>query len=475
VWISVTVLVVYVVISGVHGSAWTAVVKDIMILGVAVGLGVYLPLHYYGGYGAMFEAIERAKPGFLALPAKGMSPSWFVSTVLLSALGFYMWPHAFASTYTAKSESVFRKNAAVMPLYQLVLLFVFFSGFAAILQVPGLAGAQADLSLLRISKLAFPPLMVGVIGAAGLLTALVPGSMILLTAATILAKNVYRPLAPATSEQSIGRLARALVPVVALAAVFFTLRGGEAIVPLLLLGYNLVTQLFPALVLSLPARPLATPAGAVAGIVKKAINLGLSGLETLSGIPGAVGGAVFGNAGAYGRSISESVGKVEIWDGQDRRWLPGSACRFGYRESVFKSTDWIILSVVFRLKKGEKKKLIRISRQITKTRLKKYPSGLKCPGSFFKNILVKDVSGKSLKLVDRDKIIEGKIPAGYLLEEVGAKGMGCGGIAVADYHGNLLINTGRGRAGEVRRLGGLLKGRVRKKFGIELEEEVRYF
>ena len=267
VWISVTALVIYVVISGVHGSAWTAVVKDIMILGVAVGLGIYLPIHYYGGFGPMFTAIERSHPGFLTLPAQGMSPSWFVSTVALSALGFYMWPHAFASTYTAKSESVFRKNAAVMPLYQLVMLFVFFIGFAAILQVPGLVGAQSDLSLLRISKLAFSPPMVGLIGAAGLLTALVPGSMILLTAATILAKNVYRPLAPTTSEQAIGRLARGLVPVVALVAVFFTLRGGDAIVPLLLLGYNLVTQLFPALILSLPETPLATRAGSMAGII----------------------------------------------------------------------------------------------------------------------------------------------------------------------------------------------------------------
>src|SRR5207245_32881 len=126
--------------------------KDIMILGVAVGLGIYLPWHYYGGYGPMFQAIEHAKPGFLALPAHGMSPSWLISTVLLSALGFYMWPHAFASAYTARSEDVFRKNAAVMPLYQLVLLFVFFAGFAAILRVPGLVGPQADLSLLRISK-----------------------------------------------------------------------------------------------------------------------------------------------------------------------------------------------------------------------------------------------------------------------------------------------------------------------------------
>src|SRR5262249_47320292 len=154
---------------------------------------------------------------------------------LLTALGFYMWPHAFASTYTAKSEHVFRKNAAVMPLYQLVLLFVFFTGFAAILRVPGLTGAQADLSLLRISKSSFPPAMVGLIGAAGLLTALVPGSMILMTASTILAKNIYRPLAREADEHVIGKLARGLVPIVALVAVFFTLRGGDAIVPLLLL------------------------------------------------------------------------------------------------------------------------------------------------------------------------------------------------------------------------------------------------
>jgi SSS family solute:Na+ symporter len=267
VWISVTALVVYVIISGVHGSAWTAVLKDIMILGVAVALGIYLPWRYYGGIGPMFEAIDHAKPGFLTLPAKGMSVSWFVSTVLLTSLGFYMWPHAFSSTYTAKSEHVFRKNAAVMPLYQLVLLFVFFTGFAAILQVPGLTGAQTDLSLLKVSKLAFPPAMVGLIGAAGLLTALVPGSMILLTASTILAKNVYRPLVRSSSEETIARLARALVPVVALVAVYFTLAGGDAIVPLLLLGYNFVTQLFPSLILSLPAKPLATPAGVMAGIV----------------------------------------------------------------------------------------------------------------------------------------------------------------------------------------------------------------
>jgi len=267
VWISVVALVSYVVVSGVRGSAYTAVVKDIMILAVAVALGIWLPFHYYGGLGPMFTAIEQAKPGFLSLPAQGMSASWFVSTVLLSALGFYMWPHSFASVYTARSESTFRRNAIVMPLYQLVMLFVFFVGFAAILKVPGLEGADADLSLLRLSKLTFGPWTLGLIGAAGLLTALVPGSMLLMTASTVTAKNVWGVLAPATPETRIATIARALVPVFALLAVLFTLRGGTAIVPLLLLGYNFVTQLFPAFMLSLSARRVVSAPGAIAGIL----------------------------------------------------------------------------------------------------------------------------------------------------------------------------------------------------------------
>jgi SSS family solute:Na+ symporter len=267
VWISVAALVLYVVVSGVRGSAWTAVLKDVMILAVAVALGIALPLHYYGGLRPMFEAVERARPGFLTLPAHGMGTTWFLSTVILSAIGFYMWPHAFSAVYTARDADVFRKNAAVMPLYQLVLLFVFFVGFAAILKVPGLTGADADLSLLRLSKLTYPPALVGLIGAAGLLTALVPGSMLLMAAATILAKNLYGTMVPSADERTIGRLARGLVPVLALIAVFLTLNAGSAIVPLLLLGYSLVTQLLPSLLLSLFEIPRCTTAGAVAGIL----------------------------------------------------------------------------------------------------------------------------------------------------------------------------------------------------------------
>jgi solute:Na+ symporter, SSS family len=267
VWIGATVATAYVMVSGVRGSAWTAVAKDAMILLVVVFLGIYFPLHYYGSLGAMFSAVEAAKPGFTILPDHGESAWWFSSTVLLTALGFYMWPHTFGSIYTARDARVIRQNAVVLPLYQLVLLFVLLVGFTAILQVPGLKGPDVDLALFRLSVKTFDPWIVGIIGAAGVLTALVPGSMILMSAATLLANNVYRPVYRSATDAHIVLVARALVPVVALVAVYVTLAGGQTIVALLLMGYSFVTQLFPALALSLAKIRWVTPAGAAAGIV----------------------------------------------------------------------------------------------------------------------------------------------------------------------------------------------------------------
>ncbi|HEY8312004.1 MAG TPA: sodium:solute symporter family protein, partial [Gemmatimonadaceae bacterium] len=290
VWTSSIALVGYVVVSGVRGSAWTSALKDVMILAAAVGIGVYLPLHYFGGYRAMFEAVEAARPGALTLPASGMSPAWFISTVLLTATGFYMWPQFFAGVYTARSENVFRKNAVILPLYQLVVLFVFFTGFAAMLVVPGLKGAAADLSLLRIVEQSFGSWTVGVIGAAGLLTALVPGSMILITAGTIISQNIYRVMAPAASDRTVSLVARSLVPVLTLVAVILTLRGGQTLVVLLLMGYNFVTQLFPALILSLGERQRVSAASAIAGIVAGELTvvfLTVTGASVATLLPGA--------------------------------------------------------------------------------------------------------------------------------------------------------------------------------------------
>jgi solute:Na+ symporter, SSS family len=191
----------------------------------------------------------------------------------LTALGFYMWPHTFGSIYSAKSANVFRKNAMILPIYQLVLLFVFFVGFAAILQIPHLEGSDADLALLRLSIQTFDPWVVGLIGAAGLLTAMVPGSMILMTASTLLAKNVYKVFSPSATDEQVAKLAKYLVPVIALISLYFTFRGGNTIVALLLMGYSLVTQLFPSLVLSLMKNNFVTKQGAFAGIIAGVVTV----------------------------------------------------------------------------------------------------------------------------------------------------------------------------------------------------------
>lgn len=268
IWIGAIVVTVYVTLSGVRGSAWNSVVKDTLILVVVVVLGLYLPYHLYGGIGPMFHDIDAAKPGFLAFPEKGSSVWWFQSTVLLTALGFFMWPHSFGAVYTARDERIFRRNAIFLPLYQLILLFVFFVGFAAILKVPGLTGGHIDLALFELSVQTFNPWAVGVIGAAGILTALVPGSMILISASTLLSNDIYRgAIHRQAPDALVSRVARWFVPIVALVAVGFTLQGGETIVALLLMGYNFVTQLFPALIASLMKRNRATKQGAMCGII----------------------------------------------------------------------------------------------------------------------------------------------------------------------------------------------------------------
>jgi SSS family solute:Na+ symporter len=162
---------------------------------------------------------------------------------------------------------VFRKNAILLPLYQLVLLFVFFVGFTAALVVPGLKGAATNMALLKITVAAFPPWVVGIVGATGVLTALVPGSLILMCAATLFSRNFVAVLRPGQTDEQTVKLAKMLVPVVAAIGAYFAIAGSDTIVALLLMGYSFVTQLFPALICSLLARNPVTKAGAFAGIV----------------------------------------------------------------------------------------------------------------------------------------------------------------------------------------------------------------
>lgn len=210
-------------------------------------------------------------------------------------------------------------------------------------------------------------------------------------------------------------------------------------------------------------------------LVDASIHAGLAGLHTMTRIPGLVGAAVYGNAGAYGHSIQESVTEVRFFDGATIRTFTNPECEFRYRESVFKRhKDWTILSARFTLQPAPQHDLAQKAEEIRAIRDEKYPPTMKCAGSIFKNLLFHRLPADVQAQVPASKVREGKVPSAHFLEAVGAKGFTIGGIRNADYHANLIYNTGTGTAAEVCQMVDELKRRVRERFGFDLEEEVQY-
>jgi len=257
----------FVLASGIRAVAGMSVLKDLLMIGVVVCVGIAVPRMLFGGVAPMFARLTAAHPGHLTMP--GPNPAfghaWFVSTVLLSALGQVIWPHAFGSIFSAKSGETIRRNAIIMPLYNLTLPFSFFVGYAALLAIPGLA--DSNLAFMTIVRSIFPPWLLGLIGGAGALAAMVPASVMLLTAATLFAKNVVRPiLAPSLGDIHVARLARGLLVALTGLSLWFALHSSASLLGLLQLGYGLVGQFFPGILLGLFWRRAQGPA-VLAGIV----------------------------------------------------------------------------------------------------------------------------------------------------------------------------------------------------------------
>ena len=285
--VAVVLLVGFVFAGGVRAVAWVSVLKDALMLTAAVAIGIGVPLVCFGGIGPMFAALAAARPTHLTMPGAttNLGHAWYVSTVLLTSLGFYMWPNAFAAAFTARNADTLRRNAVLMPLYTLSLAFIFFAGFTAVLVIPGLA--NGDLAMLTVVRRTFPPWFLGVIGGAGALTAMVPAAIFILTASTLFAKNLYRPLiAPAMTDDQVARLARGSAVVLGAISLALAVFTSTTLVSLLLIGYAGVAQFFPGVVLGLFWPRASTGAvftGVVAGIAT-AMILMLTHRDPLFGV-----------------------------------------------------------------------------------------------------------------------------------------------------------------------------------------------
>jgi SSS family solute:Na+ symporter len=242
----------FVLISGVRGVAWVSVLKDALMLAAALIVGIGVPHIFFGGFGPMFTALAHVNPAHLTMPGStpNLGHTWFISTVLVNSFGFYMWPHGFAASYTAKSADTLRRNAVIMPVYSVTLALMIIVGFAAILVAPGIG--DPDLALLTTVRKAFPPWMLGIIGGAGALTAMVPSAILILTASASFAKNLYRPIfAPGMTDDAVARLARIIVVPLSVISLYLAIYRSATLVSLLLLGYSGMVQFFPGVVLGL--------------------------------------------------------------------------------------------------------------------------------------------------------------------------------------------------------------------------------
>lgn len=206
-------------------------------------------------------------------------------------------------------------------------------------------------------------------------------------------------------------------------------------------------------------------------LVKRAEKNNLTGLEWLVGIPGTIGGAIFGNAGAFGKSMKDIIKKVEIFNTKNQKvkFFKNKECKFAYRESIFKrNKNLIILSAEIQLKKGEQKEIKKeIKKNLTykkKTQPLEFPSA----GSIFKNFIL---NRKKTEKVKKNKIIS----AALMIENCGLKGKKIGKAKISEKHANFIVNLGGAKAKDVVKLINLTKEKVKNKFKIDLEEEICYF
>src|SRR4030042_3662831 len=210
-------------------------------------------------------------------------------------------------------------------------------------------------------------------------------------------------------------------------------------------------------------------------IILESTKQGYSGLEWGFGIPGTIGGAIYGNAHRLGQAMAQVVESVEILDTNfNIKILKNNECEFAYGESRFKKTGEIILSATLVFIKQKQEIIDDILEQAKKVVRQQPP--FPSAGCVFRNY---EIQGDDDILLNAHPelaswVRDGKIGGGDLIDQGGLKGEQIGGARIWDGHANYIVNVGEAKAEDVVALIVLCKEKVREKFGIELEEEIRY-
>lgn len=209
--------------------------------------------------------------------------------------------------------------------------------------------------------------------------------------------------------------------------------------------------------------------------IRTVCSAGLTGMEAMYGIPGTVGGAVRGNAGAFGTEIVDTLVTATALNTETNevRTFTNPECEFDYRNSFFKKNpEWIILSASFALKTDESEECLRKADEILAIRNERQIQNIHSAGSYFMNPIV---SENLQALFEEEKGTPsrgGRVPAGWLIEKAGFKGVSKNGASTGERSSNYVINTGGAVAADVQELTKEIQDKVKEEFGVELEREI---
>ncbi|BAB59289.1 proline permease [Thermoplasma volcanium GSS1] len=256
----------YVIMNGLRSATFTAFFKDGLALIVIFSALIVIPAVQFGDLNNMMHRMVTNYSEYLYFPGHSeLGLSWFVSVVLMSALGFFMWPHSFQSYISAKNDNVLKKNAVFLPVYNVLLVITVFMGFAALLYNPHLS--NADDAFLIVARASFPSWWNGVVAGAITLGSMVPASVLLIASSTIISKNLYKDLInKKASDSSVKFIAQVFVAIITGVALLFAIEFPALFVNLLLLGYSGITLFFPGIVMGITWRKV-TAVGVISGII----------------------------------------------------------------------------------------------------------------------------------------------------------------------------------------------------------------
>ncbi len=288
----------FIIASGLRGSAWVSVLKDVTVIVTLLVVFVYVPVHYFGGFAPMMDRLITERPEWLVLPGRGkesLGMMWFATTGLLNGVVYTIFPTTVAGYLGAKNPAVLRRNAMIMPFYQVLLFVPILLGLAALFVVPGLS--NSNLAMFRLIVDSMPAWIVGLVGVAGALSAIVPMAVFMLVIGTMWGRSILGAHPRTAPHQK--QLSQLVTFLLGLVALLFTFLSPSTLVQLSVLSYQGLAQMLPVVLVSLLWKRMSTLAavtGLLAGVSTVTILI-TTGHDTWMGI----------NAGLLGLGVNIAV------------------------------------------------------------------------------------------------------------------------------------------------------------------------